>query len=57
MTASKGWLVCKTCGIKEAILEQTRFVACTECGAARFAEDDAGRALVVWSVPQNPEKW
>lgn len=49
------WLVCKNCDIKEALLPATPMPlrGCPRCGAARHAQDDYGRPLVLWSAPQN----
>jgi predicted RNA-binding Zn-ribbon protein involved in translation (DUF1610 family) len=51
------WLVCKTCGIKEWLQNHTAIVPCPKCGSARFAEDDEGRPFILWSKPQDPDKW
>jgi hypothetical protein len=51
------WLVCKRCGVKEAILPCTKLSGCTTCGEARFAENDDGEPMVIWSVPQNPDSF
>ncbi len=50
------WLVCKNCQIKEALLatSPTFLKGCEVCGDARFAEDDEGRPMILWSVPQDP---
>lgn len=51
------WLVCKKCGVKEWVQDRTKFVHCPTCKEPRYAEDDEGRPMVVWSVPQDHDKW
>lgn len=51
------WIVCRKCGDKEWVQSHTPFVHCQKCQAPRFAEDDSGRPLIVWSEYQDPDKW
>lgn len=47
------YLVCKGCNIKEAIFPHTQFKSCAVCDAARYTEDEDGRPMISWSVPQD----
>jgi predicted nucleic-acid-binding Zn-ribbon protein len=51
------WLVCKECGVKEWLQPHTPLTHCPKCRAPRFAEDDAGQPMVLWSAPLDPNVW
>jgi len=51
------WLVCKRCEIQEAILPTTPIVGCTSCGAARYAVNDEGQPMFLWSKIDDFDKW
>ena len=51
------WLVCKRCDVKEALLPATPIVGCQTCGAPRFAENDDGQPMAVFSEVGNFESW
>lgn len=51
------WLVCKTCGEKEWLQSHTPIVHCKKCGAPRYAENDEGQPMILWSHPVDPAKW
>lgn len=43
------WLLCKSCKTKEAILPTTPIVGCGRCGEPRYAVNDDGRPMILWS--------
>lgn len=51
------WLACKRCGTKEAILPTTPIVGCQTCGAARYAVNDDGQPMLLWSKIDEFDKW
>ncbi len=51
------WLVCHRCEIKEPINEYTITYGCPKCSAPKFAEDDEGHPLLVWTNNDNFEDW
>lgn len=51
------WLVCKRCEVQEAILPTTPIVGCTWCGAPRYAVNDDGEPMIIWSKINDFEKW
>lgn len=54
----RAWLVCPHCGTKELIQDQTVFGACPECkGGPRYAKDDDGNDVLVWSGFEDITKW
>lgn len=52
-----GYLVCKCCGRKELITNDTVFRDCSLCKAPRYAEDEKGNALIVFTKIDNPLSW
>lgn len=53
------WLRCGQCGTKELLLASTKFDGgCLHCGGGpRFAEDDEGKPMIVWSGTDDLTKW
>lgn len=52
------WLRCPHCGAKELVQPETTFGACPECGGGpRFAEDDIGSPMLVWSDLDDVTSW
>lgn len=50
------WLVCPSCGVKEALMNDN-LTSCSTCGVARHAEDEDGVPQVLWSSLQDPSRW
>lgn len=54
----RAWLVCPHCETKELIQQQTTFGVCPECGGGpRYAKDDAGNNVFVWTRFEDITKW
>jgi len=52
------WLVCKKCGAKEFVQQETTFGPCPVCGGSpRYAENDHGQPMFVFSGPFDFEDW
>jgi hypothetical protein len=51
------WLVCKRCKIQEAILPTTPIIGCQTCGAARYAVNDDGQPMVIFSKIHDFDSW
>lgn len=51
------WLVCKRCDVKEALLATTPVVGCQSCGAPRYAVNDDGDPMLVYSKIEDWDNW
>jgi hypothetical protein len=51
------WLVCKRCRVEEAILPTTPIVGCPTCGDPRYAVNDEGQPLLIWSKIHDFDSW
>lgn len=43
------YLVCPNCQVKE-VINSSNFGGCKVCGEARYAEDENGNCLIMWST-------
>jgi hypothetical protein len=51
------WLVCKRCKSEEPILPSTPIVGCNVCGEPRYAVNDDGYPMVLWSKVADFDRW
>lgn len=51
------WLVCKRCRIEEPILADTPIVGCNRCGEPRYAVNDNGQPMLLWSKIHDFDSW
>lgn len=51
------WLVCKHCKTEEPILAETPIVGCNVCGAARYAINDDGQPMLLFSKIHDFNSW
>ncbi len=51
------FLVCKRCEVQEAILPTTPIVGCVWCGAPRYAVNDDGQPMILWSAGSDVTDW
>jgi len=51
------WLHCKRCDVKEAIQPHTPIVGCHACGEPRYAVDDDGKPMWLFSKVHDFENW
>jgi len=51
----KTWLVCPRCANRSLWIEGTTPRGCNLCGSWRYAEDDEGKPVIMWSEPLDPE--
>lgn len=52
------WLRCPHCGTRELVQSTTEFGRCPECkGGPRFAENDEGQPVFVWSAGHDLTIW
>ena len=51
------WLVCKRCGTKEWLQPHTELVGCPDCSAPRFAENDGGDPMFIFSELDDLTSW
>lgn len=51
------FLVCRKCQTKEWLQARTPIVHCPTCLSARYAEDEAGKPMILWSELCDPCSW
>ena len=51
------WLVCKRCKIEEPITPTTPIVGCQRCGDPRYAVNDDGQPMFLYSKIDEFDKW
>lgn len=51
------YLICEICGERETITNETEFVHCHTCRAPRYAKNEEGKDVVVFTNIQVKDKW